>query len=91
MVARVRLLAGEMALRCYRFDKGDVPARLEELVPSYLSRVPQDPFTGRGLYYRPQGTNWLLLSAGLAGVDTQGEPHNQEFSARNGPFLGGEW
>ena len=74
IVAQERLLAAELALRCYLTDKARVPARLEDLVPDYLSKVPQDPFTGQAMIYRPQGTNWLVYSVGEDGVDNGGRP-----------------
>jgi hypothetical protein len=72
LVALERLLAAELALRCYCSDKASAPARLEGLVPDYLSKVPQDPFTGQPMIYRPQGTNWLLYSLGPDRVDNGG-------------------
>jgi hypothetical protein len=54
IIAQERLLAAELALRCYYADKACAPQRLEDLVPGYLSAVPQDPFTGQPLTYRPQ-------------------------------------
>ena len=69
-----RLLASELALRGYQLEQGHPPARLDELVTNYLSKVPQDPFTGQPLIYRPQGTNWLLYSVGPDGVDNGGRP-----------------
>jgi len=74
IVAQERLLAAELALRCYLADKARVPARLEDLVPDYLAKVPQDPFTGQAMIYRPQGTNWLVYSVGEDGVDNGGRP-----------------
>jgi hypothetical protein len=65
VVARERLLALELALRCYQAEQGHPPARLDELAPNYLSHVPEDPFSGQPLIYRAQGTNWLLHSVGL--------------------------
>jgi hypothetical protein len=65
VVARERLLAVELALRCYQFEQGHPPARLDELTTNYLPHVPQDPFSGQPLIYRAQGTNWLLHSVGL--------------------------
>ena len=65
MVARERLLLAELALRCYQSERGHPPARLDDLVTNYLSKVPQDPFSGQPLIYRAQGTNWLLHSVGL--------------------------
>jgi hypothetical protein len=46
ITARRRLIIVELALRCYVAETGKVPARLDDLVPKYLSRVPEDPFTG---------------------------------------------
>jgi hypothetical protein len=71
-IAQERLLATEMALRCYYSDNACAPARLEQLVPGFLSKVPQDPFTGQPMIYRLQGTNWLLYSVGPDRVDNGG-------------------
>jgi len=73
IVAKERLLLAELALRCYRSERAQVPARLEDLVPAYLSRVPQDPLGGKPLVYRPQGPNWLLYSVGNDRVDDGGK------------------
>jgi hypothetical protein len=72
--AHLRLLATELALRCYQASKGRPPARLDDLVPDYLAKVPQDPFSRRPLIYRPQGATWLLYSVGPDGVDDGGRP-----------------
>jgi hypothetical protein len=72
-IAHTHLLEVELALRFYQSEQGRVPIRLDELVPSYLSKVPPDPFSGRPLSYRPQGTNWLLYSVGPDGVDDGGQ------------------
>jgi hypothetical protein len=74
IVAQERLLLTELALRCYQSERAQVPALLEELVPGYLARVPQDPLSGKPMVYRPQGTNWLLYSVGVDRVDDGGKP-----------------
>lgn len=73
VVAHERLLRAELAVRCYQAEQGRLPARLEQLVPKYLQRVPSDPFSGKPIIYRPQGTNWLLYSIGEDGVDDGGK------------------
>ncbi len=73
ITAYERLLSVEIALRCYESEQGRVPAGLEQLVPQYLPRVPLDPFNGRPVIYRPQGTNWLVYSVGEDGVDDGGK------------------
>lgn len=73
-LAHVSLLTLELNLRCYRAEHGQPPATLDQLVPRYLTTLPSDPFTGKALIYRPQGTNWLLYSVGPDGVDDGGKP-----------------
>ena len=73
IIAHERLLDVELALRCYESEQGRAPTGLEQLVPQYLQRVPSDPFCGRPMLYRPQGTNWLLYSVGEDGVDDGGQ------------------
>ena len=73
-VARLRLLIAELALQCYRSEQGRGPERLDQLVPKLLKAAPVDPFSGKSLIYRPQGTNWLLYSVGTDGVDDGGVP-----------------
>jgi hypothetical protein len=74
VVAQERLLMIELALRCYRADQACPPARLEDLVPAYLAKLPQDPYTGRPMIYRLHGTNWLVYSVGPDLVDNGGRP-----------------
>src|SRR6266571_4088992 len=91
VIAHERLLMTELALRCYQSEKLHLPARLEELVPSYLSNVPQDPFSRRPLIYRPQGKKWLLYSVGLDGVDDGGKPAGRGLSAKGDLFYDSVW
>ena len=65
--AHLRLMLTELALRRYRCDQGSAPDSLQGLVPKYLRQMPSDPFRGQPLVYRPDGTNWTLLSASRAG------------------------
>ena len=71
-VARMRwtLMRVATAVAWYESEKGQVPERLEELIPRYLPRVPICPLTGLPLGYR-HGTVW---SVGKNGVDDGGTP-----------------
>jgi hypothetical protein len=73
VVAHLRLLIAELALRCYQSEQGRAPTGLKQLVPKYLQRVPADPFSGQPLVYRPQDNYWLLYSVGENGVDDGGK------------------
>src|SRR5438045_6969164 len=72
-VAHERLLMTQMGLRCYVSDHGTVPARLDDLVPVYVRRIPQDPFADQPLVYKVQGANWMIYSVGPDGVDDGGK------------------
>src|SRR5262249_54922795 len=50
--AMLRGLIVLLALERYRLDKGAWPAKLEELTPKLLKKVPLDPFDGKPLRYR---------------------------------------
>ncbi|MEO6909243.1 MAG: hypothetical protein ABI210_15265 [Abditibacteriaceae bacterium] len=63
------------ALRAYKMDKGHYPKNLKALVPTYLHKVPIDPFDGIApLHYQLQGEKYLLWSIGPDGVDNHGTP-----------------
>lgn len=78
--ARIRLLATELALRCYVEETGKPPTALAELVPDYLRAVAADPFSERPLIYRVHGTNWLLYSVGPNRLDDGGKPLSRSVS-----------
>jgi hypothetical protein len=80
IIAHVRLLTGELAVRVYQSEQGRAPTGLAQLVPKYLQRAPLDPFSGKPMIYRPQGTNWLLYSIGEDGVDDGGRPVSRSVS-----------
>jgi len=45
--ARRRRLLVDAALRWYQLETGSSPQSLSELVPRYLSAIPEDPVTGK--------------------------------------------
>ncbi|MFA0768629.1 MAG: hypothetical protein OXFUSZZB_001957 [Candidatus Fervidibacter sp.] len=59
-----RLGETAIALRLYRKERGRHPENLSALVPRYLSSVPADPFDGKPLRYRREGTGFRLWSIG---------------------------
>ena len=74
IVAQERLLLTELALRCYQSDRGAVPARLDDLVTNYLSKVPGDPFSSGSMVYHPaQNAAWLVYSVGPDRIDDGGK------------------
>jgi hypothetical protein len=75
------------ALAAYRCDHGRYPATLAELAPKYLTKIPDDLFSGKPLLYRPEGEDYLLHSVGPNGVDEDGhgpddQPRGDDLSVR---------
>jgi hypothetical protein len=91
VIAHERLLAAELALRCYLSEQGRVPARLDDLVTNYLSKVPPDPFSARPMIYRAQSTNWLLYSVGPDGVDDGGRPASRGWPVKGDILFDSPW
>jgi hypothetical protein len=91
VAAHERLLVAELALRCAQSELGHPPARLNDLVTNYLSRVPQDPFTGQPLVYRPQSTNWLLYSVGPDGIDDGGRAAGRGWPVKGDILFDSSW
>jgi hypothetical protein len=52
-VAQFRMLIIKLALRAYELDHDQLPASLNQLVPDYLPVIPDDPFSGLPIRYRP--------------------------------------
>jgi hypothetical protein len=90
-LAHGRLVMLELALRCYRSGKGEPPAQLAQLVPTYLNRIPVDPFSGASFIYKPQGTNWLLYSVGLDKVDDGGKPAGRAVNSKGDVLYDSSW
>jgi hypothetical protein len=83
VLATLRLIELELGLRQYRSEHGRPPSQLQELVPRQIAQVPIDPFSGKPMLYRAQGgTNWLVYSVGVDGVDDGGRPVGRSVSGR---------
>ena len=70
-----RLAVTAIALKRYQLAHNTYPASLGELVPAFLSHVPNDLMDGKPLRYRlePDGS-FLLYSVGEDGKDDGGDP-----------------
>jgi hypothetical protein len=78
------LAATALALHCFAADHaGQLPADLDELVPTYLLAIPSDPMApgGRRLGYIPNAIDPILYSVGDDGKDDggNGQPIRSEF------------
>ncbi|MEJ0021956.1 MAG: hypothetical protein WDN47_05315 [Candidatus Doudnabacteria bacterium] len=74
----------ELAIKEYEMDKGQLPNTLAELVPQYLTAVPQDPFDHQPIRY--SATKKILYSVGLKNQDLGGSTGNDWTSMDNPTF-----
>jgi len=74
LLAKKRLAGTAVAIRLYEVDHGHRPETLAELVPEYLPRVPEDPFTedGQALRYLPHAAHPVVYSISDDGLDEEG-------------------
>ncbi|MES9832088.1 MAG: hypothetical protein ABW139_07555 [Candidatus Thiodiazotropha sp. DIVDIV] len=61
-----------IAVSSYKFDHGELPESLHELIPNYLSSMPIDPFDGTNLKYSKEMGH--VYSAGANFRDDGGSP-----------------
>ncbi len=68
------------ALYSYYAERGVFPEKLQELVPSYMEKVPEDPFARDGKYrYVKNLTGFMLYSVGADGIDGGGKNSKNEY------------
>ena len=65
-----------LAATAYRNKTGHYPARLEDLVPGYLSQIPTDPFDGKLLRMKQVGEGRVFYSVGPDMKDDSGQAYH---------------
>ncbi|MFZ0033906.1 MAG: hypothetical protein WAK60_02810 [Sedimentisphaerales bacterium] len=64
-----------LALKRWRLEKNEYPAKLDELVTAeYLKELPMDPYTDKPLIYKKTDDNFTLYSVGPNFKDDGGQP-----------------
>jgi hypothetical protein len=72
---RLRGAVAAVAAVRYRRTHGSWPEALAELVPDYLSQIPQDPYAEGPFRYRRLPTGLVIYSIGRDGRDGGGKVH----------------
>jgi hypothetical protein len=79
-LALMRSAITALAVERYRLSHGRWPERLEDLVRSYLSNIPCDPFDGQPLRYRHLADGVVIYSVGLDRIDDGGNIERIKFN-----------
>lgn len=77
----LELIRLAFALAQYQADCGVYPARLSQLIPTYISTVPKDIFNNEDLHYKCEGDGYLLYSVGGNGRDDGGRTMQEGLTA----------
>jgi hypothetical protein len=70
--ACLRTSIAAIAVERFRLAYGQLPNTLNELVPQFLSTVPDDPFDGQPLRYHRPAKGYVIYSIGADGHDDGG-------------------
>ena len=63
------------ALADWKARHDSYPAKLDQLVPDFVSKPPTDAFSGKALTYRREGDGFILYSVGVNEEDDNGQSH----------------
>jgi hypothetical protein len=82
----------EAAIACaierFRLAKGQYPDSLQELVPQFISSLPNDVISGEPYkYYRTNDGRYVLYSVGWNGTDDGGAPGQTLFNDKGGDWV----
>jgi hypothetical protein len=77
-IAHLRLATTALALEQFRIQNGHLPEKFEELNPTFIAEVPEDPFTGSQLLYRLLPKGYIIYSVGRDLIDNGGKEIPEE-------------
>jgi len=66
------MLQTDLAIRLFRREHGELPQRLDQLVPAHLGKLRLEGVSRRPFCYRKVGDDFVLYSVGQDGVDNGG-------------------
>lgn len=69
--ARIEQCRTACALEGFHQEHGRYPVALQDLVPSWLERIPADPFSDQPMIYRTNEHGYLLYCVGPDGLDDE--------------------
>jgi len=77
-----------LAIERWRLANADhVPDSLASLVPTFLPAIPEDPFDGKPLKYKPSAHGYIVYSVGRDAVDDGGVDAPPKGKSKNNPPL----
>jgi len=86
-VASQHVLIVALGIRAFELESGHLPMTLAELVPKYLSEIPDDPSGTGSIKYRMVGDAFTLYCVGPDGEDGGGKPYLNKEGKKVGDLI----
>ena len=83
-VANIELCRIVLALKAYKYERGEYPGSLEKLQKTLAWQIPEDPFSGKDYIYAREEDGFILYSIGLNMMDDGGLPDRDEYGKWRG-------
>lgn len=92
--AKINLSRLAFGIEAYKRDTGEFPKKLDNLVPKYISNVPNDIFSAKSFNYETADGGYKVYSVGRNGKDDGGIPIGNDGSddlvVQNPPYVAAE-
>ena len=87
--SKFNILTTAVAVKLYELENAKLPDSLQELMPMYFSRLPEDPFNDfKLLKYEKKGKGWVVYSFGPDKQDNHGTvQHNEKSKDKAGDIV----
>jgi hypothetical protein len=67
-----------LAVERFQLVNQRLPSDLQDLAPSYIEKLPPDPYTGNPLKYKRRGEGYCVYSVGADCIDNGGRERNEQ-------------
>ncbi|MDQ7779897.1 MAG: hypothetical protein RDV41_09325 [Planctomycetota bacterium] len=81
---RLALARAAVTLERFRAEKGSLPETLDELVPAFMDKVPEDHFAQGKIRFLKDAKGYTVWSVGCDGVDNKGARDTSNNDGRDG-------
>lgn len=80
--AKQRILSLALRIEQYRSENNQVPQNLDQLIPSYIETIPNDPFDGQPIRYKQTEAGYTIYSIGTDLKDDGGKKRPSKEQSR---------
>ena len=88
-LGKFNILKTAVAVRLYELENGKLPDSLQDLIPNYFSKLPEDPFNDfKPMKYEKRAKGWVVYSFGPDRQDNHGTiKYNEKSKDKTGDIV----